>query len=55
MLGNLIKESGRSHNITDSFQNYLMTSLLYFLGLRLEAKAESRVYSTFYKTAKIII
>ena len=54
MLGNLIKESGRVPNITDTLQNSLMYIITIFLGITVGAKAEAELFLSI-QTAKIII
>ncbi|MGB3160102.1 MAG: sodium ion-translocating decarboxylase subunit beta [Carnobacterium sp.] len=54
MLGNLIKESGRVPNITDTLQNSLMYIITVFLGITVGAKAEAELFLS-VQTAKIII
>lgn len=54
MLGNLIKESGRVPNITDTLQNSLMYIITIFLGITVGAKAEAELFLS-VQTAKIII
>lgn len=54
MLGNLIKESGRVPNITDTLQNSLMYILTILLGITVGAKAEAELFLS-AQTAKIIV
>lgn len=54
MLGNLIKESGRVPNITDTLQNSLMYIITVFLGITVGAKAEAELFLS-VQTAKIIV
>ena len=54
MLGNLVKESGRVPNITDTLQNSLMYIITILLGITVGAKAEAELFLS-VQTAKIII
>ena len=54
MLGNLVKESGRVPNITDTLQNSLMYIITILLGITVGAKAEAELFLS-GQTAKIII
>lgn len=54
MLGNLIKESGRVPNITNTLQHSLMYIITIFLGITVGAKAEAELFLSI-QTAKIIL